>query len=308
MKTAPIQVPAIAFSIIGLLFCLLSGLKMTDVFCITQGCSVYEGFSVFGISLYWFGTAAFGVLLCSAVARRGVYLLPAAAFFLTCNMVFLLIQVLLWPCMSCLIVATLFGAMMAAAMFPEKKKWARRLISVWLLLFVVNVVAVAKESMVPWPIYGKNTATVRLFFSPTCPSCRTMIDSLLAKADVLSRIALYPISKNPEDTKRIILLEKMLKNGVAIQEAMVRYQQIEGLDANRDMDYLRTVVNTFKNLMALSRIGVTHVPYLSTGTPFWVDAGKVVPLKDDCPVFSKTPSGLCEDSKPGGLKDLFKSK
>jgi hypothetical protein len=308
MTRSGIRVPAVGFSLIGLIYCLLSVFKMTDVFCITKGCSVYDGFSIFGISLYWFGATAFFILLLTAVIRTGWYLLLTAAFFLTLNMAFLLVQVLLWPCASCLIVAALFGAIMAASILPEKKKWAGRLMMVWFLLFVLNGIAAAKELLAPWPVYGNNEAQIRLYFSPTCPSCRTMIDSLLSRTDVLSRIALYPVSKGPEDTKRIRLLEKMLRDGVPIQDAVIQYQQNTVMNVEWDMDYFRTALNTFKNLMALSRLGVAHVPYLSTGAAFWTEAGKTAPLKDDCPVFSKSPSGLCEDSKPGGLKDIFKSK
>jgi hypothetical protein len=308
MKTSGICVSAVGFSLIGLVFCILSVFELTNVLCITQGCSVYDGFSIFGISLYWLGAAAFFILLCAAVVRRGEYLLLAAAFFVILNMIFLLIQVLLWPCASCLIVAVLFGAVMAAALFPEKIKWARRILAVWFLLFAFNGIAVAKESLAPWPIYGKKDAAVRLFFSPTCPSCQTMMNSLLSKTDVLPRMALFPISKSSEDTKRIMILDDLLRKGVPLPEAMIHYQKIEGMDIQQSTNYVRIVFNTFKNLMALSRLGVTHVPYLSSGMPFWSETAKVAPLKDDCPVFSRNPAGLCEDAKSGGLKELFKSQ
>ncbi|MBI5591187.1 MAG: hypothetical protein HY881_11965 [Deltaproteobacteria bacterium] len=299
---------AVVLSAAGLCFCLLSAFRMTDVLCITQGCSVYEDFSVFGISPYWFGAAAFLMLLCFAVAWRGRYLTMVAALFLMLDSVFLATQILFWPCMKCLIVAVLFGAVMAAAMIQEKKTWMKWVMAIWFVLFFVDMAAVAKESISPWPVYGYDAAPVHLYFSPTCPSCRGMIDALLAKTDAPTQIALYPISKNSEDTGKIMFLEKQLKNGMALKEAMALCMQVKDLNMTYNMAYWRTILNTFKNLSALSRMGVTHVPFLVAGTSFWSNAGKPVSLQDDCPVFSKNASGLCEDTKPGGLKELFKSK
>jgi len=310
MKTAKVSGLAVGLNVVGLSFCLLSAFRMTDVLCITQGCSVYEDFSLFGVSLYGFGSAAFLMMLFFAIAWQGRYLLMASAFFLILDSVFLTTQILLWPCMKCLIVAALFGAVMVAAMIQcqDKKMGMKWVMSVWFLLFFVDVIAVAKESVSPWPVYGYDAAPVHLYFSPTCPSCQGMIDALLAKTSAPTQIALYPISKNPEDTVKIMFLEKQLKKGTALKEALVLCQQTKEVNTIYDMAYLRTVLNTFKNMSALSRMGVTHVPFLVARTSFWSNAGKPVSPEDDCPVFSKNASGLCEDAKPGGLKELFKSK
>ncbi|MBI5594387.1 MAG: hypothetical protein HY881_28395 [Deltaproteobacteria bacterium] len=307
MKTAKVNSLAVALNFTGLFFCLLSAFRMTDMLCVTQGCSVYEDLSLFGVSLYGFGSAAFFMLLCFAIARQGRYLLMASACFLMLDSVFLTTQILLWPCMKCLVVAALFGAVMAAAMIRERKIWMKWVVSVWFLLFFADVAAIAKESVSPWPIFGSDAAPVHLFFSPTCPSCQEIIDALMAKTDAPIQIALYPISKNSEDTGKIMFLEKQLKNGTALKEAMASYQEAKEVNTN-DPAYLRTILNTFKNMLALSRMGVTHVPFLVARTSFWSNAGNSVSPEDDCPVFSKNASGSCEDTKPGGLKELFKSK
>ena len=309
MKSTEINIPAFGFSIVGLTFSLLSAFRMTDALCVTQGCSVYEGFSVFGLSLYWFGAAAFLILLSLTVIWRGEYLTAAAALFLMFDMVFLVIQILLWSCVQCLFVAALFGVIMFSAMIRKKSIWIQRTLGLWFLLFFVNGVGVVKEIMVPWPVYGKDTAPVHLYFSPTCPSCQEMIDTILARPEGLSQIALYPISKNQEDTQRIILLVNMLKSGTPIKEAMVKYKQAKSGDIKQDGIYLQTLVNTSKNMMALSRMNITHVPFLTARTSFWSDIKKADPPKDDCLVFSTNAPGKCEDNtKPGGLQELFKSR
>lgn len=308
MKTIKNRIPAIGLSIFGLLFCLLSAFKMTDAVCVTQGCSVYEGLSVGGISLYWFGGAAFLMLTCCATGWRGRYLTATAAFFLILDMVFLVIQILLWPCMQCLIVAAFFGAVMRVAMVQGKPPWTRWVLTAWFLLFFVNGISAAKEAIPPWPVYGTDAAPVHLYFSPTCPACREMIAALLTKSDIDAQIALYPIAKNSEDTQRIILLEEELKHGTPLKESLSLCEQAKVPAMTYDMAYFRAMLNTFKNMSALSRIGVTHIPFLTTRTPFWSDIAASAPPKEDCPMFSGTASGLCEDTPSSGLKELFKSK
>ena len=305
MRTARVSASSVVFSLIGLSFCLLSAFKMTDMLCITQGCSVYKGLSVAGLSLYWFGSAAFGILLICAMVWNGRYLEGVAALFLILDMVFLVIQILLWPCMQCLIVAMLFGAVMRSATARNRKTWMRWVLTAWFLLFIVNGVSAARESIVPWPLYGVGTAPVHLYFSPTCPACRAMITGLLTRTDILTHIALYPIAKNGEDVRRIIRLEAELTRGIPLKEALDRCEQTPAGNVICDMVYLRTLWKIFKNTSALSRTGVTHIPFLTAHTPFWSDT---LQYKGDCPMFSKDASGLCADTPTGGLKDIFKSK
>jgi hypothetical protein len=305
MRTVKISASSVVFSVIGLSFCLLSAFKMTDALCITQGCSVYKGLSVAGLSLYWFGGAAFGILLICAMVWNGRYLAGVAALFLILDMVFLVIQILLWSCMQCLIVAALFGAVMRSAMVRNRKRWMRWILTVWFLLFVVDGVSAVRESVVPWPLYGVDTAPVHLYFSPTCPACRAMITELLTRTDILAHIALYPIAKNGEDIQRVIRLETELTRGMPLKEALDRCEQTPVGNVTCDMVYWRTLWNIFKNVSALSRTGVTHIPFLTARSPFWSDT---LQYKGDCPMFSIDASGLCADTPNGGLKDIFKSK
>ncbi len=298
-------------SVAGLAFCLLSVFKMTDAICVTQGCSVYEGISVGGLSLYWFGAAAFGMLLVCAVARGGKYLAGVAALFLILDMGFMGIQILLWPCIQCLVVAAFFGAVMAVATVRSKKSWMRWILTAWFLLWCVNGVAAAKESIVPWAAYGTDAAPAHLFFSPTCPACREMIAGLLTKPDLQTQIALYPVAKNAEDTQRILILEQELAKGTPLKEALNQCEQAPLTEkAPVDMAYLDTLWKAFRNMSVLSRSGVTHIPFLTARSPFWSEASRTTPPQADCPMFSKDASGLCQDAPAGGsgLKELLNSK
>jgi len=229
-----------------------------------------------------------------------------AAIFVLLDIPFLCIQILLWPCFHCLVVALLFGGILFVSA-DRHQKWMNRILGIWFILFCVNAVSVARESIPPWPIFGNRAAPIKLYFSPTCPSCQAMLDALLEKGEMSSRIALYPISKSSDDTHKILELEKRLKEGVSIQIALRQYQKGNDYDGSL-ADYWRIKILTFCNLASMSRYGITSVPFLITQSPFWQKVKTSQTAKEDCPVFSKNSQGVCEDDQSGGVKNLFESK
>ncbi|MFO8083646.1 MAG: hypothetical protein R6U27_04920, partial [Desulfobacterales bacterium] len=92
--------PTIALA--GFLFCLLSAMGITDGICLTQGCEVYKGYRVGGISFYWIGAAVFLLLgLMSLWKGNYGFLAIFTGMALIGNFAFLIIQFLMWPCTSC---------------------------------------------------------------------------------------------------------------------------------------------------------------------------------------------------------------
>ena len=88
-------------------FCIWVALGNDVNFCATTGCTLYEDFSFFGISLWWIGAGAFGVLALAALfglARPGAWL---AALMVLADCGFLLLMALTAPCVSCLAAAAL---------------------------------------------------------------------------------------------------------------------------------------------------------------------------------------------------------
>ena len=59
---------ALAAALPGMLFCIWTALGNEVAFCVTAGCSLYQDLVIGGLSMWWIGTAAFGVLACLALA------------------------------------------------------------------------------------------------------------------------------------------------------------------------------------------------------------------------------------------------
>ena len=53
---------ALAAALLGMLFCIWTALGNEVAFCVTAGCSLYQDLVIGGLSMWWIGTAAFGVL------------------------------------------------------------------------------------------------------------------------------------------------------------------------------------------------------------------------------------------------------
>ncbi|MCA1786716.1 MAG: hypothetical protein LC657_12130, partial [Desulfobacteraceae bacterium] len=208
-----------AIALAGFLFCLLSALGITDAFCLTQGCEVYQGYTVAGISLYWIGALVFLILGLMSL-WPGAYGLLAilTGLVLVGNFVFLIIQFLMWPCTSCLIVAALLGSF-AWCLAGHVKSGLGILCMVWLLLFSANIFLLAKDSIPPWPVLGKNNAEIQVFFSPTCPACRQAVENFLRDPDLAPYVAFYPLAKNNDDHHRISLLVRNLRQGMPAAQA-----------------------------------------------------------------------------------------
>jgi len=305
MKHPKIDRASLAVTLLGMIFCVLSAFEVTDALCVTRGCAIYRDFSLWGISLYWFGALAFTILLTVAVTPYRHFFNRVAAIFVLLDIPLLIVQILLWPCIHCLIVALFFGLILFFS--RTEKKWMHRLFGLWLMVFFATGISAAKDSLSPWPIYGDRKAPIHLYFSPSCPSCHAMLDALLEKNENVYRIALYPIAKSASDIVQIHSLEKCLKEGLPIQMAVKQYQKEAHIEGN-GWAYYRIQFHTFRNLMCLSRYGAGSVPFLITQTPFWQNVKPSQSVKDDCPVFSKNPQGVCVEEQSGSMKQLFESQ
>lgn len=96
---------ALAAALLGMLFCIWTALGNEVAFCVTAGCSLYQDLVIGGLSMWWIGTAAFGVLACLALLGA----VPAGHFLagltLLGDIFLLLLMALTSPCVSCLVVA-----------------------------------------------------------------------------------------------------------------------------------------------------------------------------------------------------------
>lgn len=292
-------------SLAGFLFCLLSALGITDSLCLTQGCEVYQGYTVAGLSFYWIGAAVFLILGLMSL-WPGVYGLLAilTGIVLVGDFIFLIIQFLLWPCTSCLIVAALLGTF-AWTLAGHVKSGLRMLCMVWLLLFSVNIFHLAKDSIPPWPVQGQNNAEIQVFFSPTCPACRQVVENFLRYPDLATHVAFYPLAKNNDDRQRISLLIRNLRQGMPIEQAFAFHWQTLPSTENIGWNWY-LVFNLWRNQLHLAKKGATQVPLILSRVALGDNFDDIPPSPDGCSIFSPGAEGCEDEPVPDPFESIFK--
>ena len=261
-------------------FCIWVALGNDVNFCATTGCTLYEDFSFFGISLWWIGAGAFGVLALAALfglARPGAWL---AALMVLADCGFLLLMALTAPCVSCLAAAAFFaGAYLlfrrGARERSHQKGVARKrhsvLLWVWLALFVVNLGAVARSQLDVWPILDEGgDAKTRMFFSPACPHCVEGINALSGRLGV----AFYPVADNDSDIYRIARMKELLGEGMSMAEALAQSAEYE----------IPALIGQFSPSLLILRLHLlrnkAHIfASNSRGVPFFEERGLPAGLK-----------------------------
>jgi hypothetical protein len=255
-------------ALLGLALCLLNATG-AKLFCLTSGCALYAGYTLFGLSFYVYGAISFALIVLLAVSCRKTPraapwlggIIFAGLFF---DLLFLGWQLLYWPCSSCLVVALLLGGT-AAGFWRTYPHLCRHLFKgvllVWLVLLIPSVLAAGKEVLLtPWALYGPPDASVRVFFSPTCPACANEVTKLLQSPDV-ARMAFYPIAKNNRDLR---LLAALLQEGV---EQPANLGRLFGSDLKEARSLpLRLRWRLAKNKMALAQLGAQTIPLILSST------------------------------------------
>ncbi|MFA5515947.1 MAG: hypothetical protein WDA20_06625 [Desulfuromonadales bacterium] len=197
-------------SLTGALVCLFSA-GGAQLLCETQGCRIYAGYGVFGISFYSLGAAGFLLifLLTLLHPRRFTRTLLSLGLLaaLALDTLFLGYQTLFWPCTSCLLVALLLGLIVAAGLvyFPLAGKRLFFVVgALWTVLFIFLGIATLKETLLrPWPLFGPADAAIQVYFSPDCPACRQTVGQLLDDPATRAQTVFYPIAKNAQDLQQI---------------------------------------------------------------------------------------------------------
>lgn len=259
-----IAIPAL----LGLILCLLNAAG-ADLFCLTTGCTLYAGYSLFGLSFYVYGAFGFGVMAILALIARiasgtvtllGVTILSA----LVIDALFLGWQILYWPCLSCLVVALLLGATAVGFRrgWPEwRPKLIKGVLIIWTFLLIPVAVAAGKEVLLsPWVMHGSPKASVRVFFSPSCPTCATEVVKLL-KSPEGERAAFVPIAKNERDVR---LLATLLQDEIAGSADLASLFQ-DDLEEHVDPPLLLRW-RLARNKMALASLGVQTIPLILSQT------------------------------------------
>lgn len=232
IKSRGISGLALCVALLGTVYCIWSALGNDVNLCVTSGCTLYHDFSIAGVSLWWFGTAAFACLACCALLGQSALGRGLSGLFLLGDTLLLLLMAVTAPCVSCLGAAVLFAlsyflflrAHWATHVRQGSQDMPRRslLLLVWGVFFVINLGLVARSQISVWPMLDESdNPAVRVFFSPSCRYCIQAVDALSGKVDV----AWYPVADHPGDVARIDRMILLLREGLNMAEALGQSQE-----------------------------------------------------------------------------------
>lgn len=270
-------------ALLGTVFCVWSALGNDVNFCVTTGCTLYQDFSIAGVSMWWVGTVAFALLAICALLGQKMAGKSLAALFLLGDTGFLTLMAFTAPCLSCLTAAAFFAicfwlfrrnAAQPARSGEQLLLRPSPLLWIWFLLFIINIGVVVRSEVGVWPLLDESgDASTRMFFSVDCPYCKEGIDALAGKVDV----AFYPVLENPDDVYRIARMMKLLEEGMAMDEALslsADYQTPTGVAAYApEMILLR--FRLLRNKAHIFAAGSQSVPFFEQkGMPVGLVANK----------------------------------
>ena len=190
--------------------------------CFTAGCTIYQDAAIAGVSMWWIGTGAFGLLALLAIAGRPGLALFAAAVTLFLDCLLLLLLTATSPCVACLIAGIFFALIYAAfrntaaaIKRPPSRSW---LLLVWSFLLIANLLNVVRSEMGTWAMKEAADPAMKFYFSPSCSACQDGIRALSGRTDV----SFYAVSKSEQDILLIAAMKRATQQGASMAEALRR--------------------------------------------------------------------------------------
>ena len=212
-NSSPLGIPLLV-CLAGLSFATWVAFADSQETCISTGCQLFSDLSYAGVSLWHVGMFAFATLSLAALLGRTGLGLALAGLFLLGDIALLALMAFIAPCANCLIIATLFAfsyaAFRAAKASPREPLGFPWLLFIWALLCSSNLVSLAEERLSPWILQGTPEASVRIYFSPSCPACRDAIMGLLPSA---KDVAFIPVAENDDDLNAIAVMQGQIAEG-----------------------------------------------------------------------------------------------
>lgn len=265
-------------ALLATIFCVWTALGNDVNICVTTGCSLYQDFTLFGISLWWIGTCAFAILGALALLGQAYAGYLLSSFFLLCDAGFLVLMALTAPCISCLLAALFF--LLCCLSFKECLKsnsFVKKdsslsnnlvnymILSVWSIFFIINLGQVIRSQLDVWPILDESgQAKAKIFFSPSCPHCIEAINVLSGNIN----IAFYPVAENEADIARIEKMCQLLAEGMNIAEALGKSLEMESSIVSFSPEMLLLRFRLLRNKAHVFAAGSPGVPFFEyMGTP-----------------------------------------
>lgn len=272
--------PLIA-SMVGLGFCLWIALSPTFAIdaadCAATGCTLYKDISISGVSLWHIGAIAFAGLVVCAIRGYVSVGYMAAACMLAGDVALLALMAFTAPCTNCLMVAALFAVtfwsfhkecefqnttstLISQRVNSDSPRARSYLLFVWMLFFFANGLAAVNERIEPWIIHGAVNAPMRIYFSPSCPSCR---EAVRTYANAGNSVAFLPVAEDEADIYAIATLEDELAKGKNFFPAF-RYASNES-NVKKELSvgtYLQLQWRVLRNKVRFYASGSTVLPLI----------------------------------------------
>lgn len=295
LSRRPFSTASFALTLAGLAFCLWVRLSGGQALCLTDGCALFQDFSLAGVSLWTAGCVMFGLMALLCFFRRYGAARFCAAATLGADIVLMAVMSFTAPCVNCLLVGLLFALTFFALLretSPHERARRSPLLLVWSLFFTVSAGGVLRDSAELWsPLPKPEQSSVQVFFSPSCRACQTLTE----QADALSDSVWYPVAEDSRDIWLIHAMAGHLANGLPLRDAIAK--------AHADVPSLADA----PDLMALPsyRFGLLRPDMLLLQFRLWKNRAHVLAAGSDrLPFveFKGLPSFLRGDSGTGSAK------
>ncbi len=223
IRSSPLVMPLpLLVSIFGIAFCSYYALGNSMDICITAGCEINEAVSLWGLSVWWFGTFAFCVFTILSLSGRPLLGVIASGLCVFIDIWLLILMLTTSTCISCLVVGGIF--VLAFMAFRQANRRLDPLshsilVTIWLVFFIANLGAAVQNSLGTWAITGEKNSKIDVYFSPSCTHCSTAIKALKDHKDA----AFFPVMEKESDFDAIANMLSYMMAGddilIALQKA-----------------------------------------------------------------------------------------
>lgn len=242
----------------GLAICLLALSGMSGKLCLTEGCQIYKGFKLWGVSLHHLGSVAFALGF-YWLYRKGPMYSAYIRFCLWAESALLAFQAIYLPCSECLLIGLIWG-LTGFLTIPR-----HRVMKVWSVLFLAAMSMLVKEMIKPWPVYGLQESAVKVFFSPSCKHCQETIVNLMAGGQ-REDMAFFPVALDEDDPQRVAQFQQVLSGSLNLWRAFEACWKSPEPCSLSLSDWLTLRLGLIRNKMVLARMGAKEVPLILSKT------------------------------------------
>lgn len=295
-------------AILGALYCLAALLGLGEALCVTHGCSLYQNFSLYGISLWHVGILTFLTLAALSFTGHVALALNLSRLTVAADCFLLVLMSLTSPCLACMgaaifLVVVFYSLYRTHAGHNGTKHPSRsRLLAVWLLCLSAALVLTVKELSAPAPWHGPEDASVRIYFSPHCPACMQAVEA--AAASPLP-VAYYPVATSLDEVKIILAMEEDLARGVPLADSLRKFRADPPRELTLSVRAFSTLWQILRNRADVLSLGKGSVPLiLVNGVPQWGAKAPATPAPANTPAALTPPNILPSSPDEPGLPGI----